>query len=626
MQTPTQFINRMRAGREDRSPALRNSAALLTLGTAAIHFAVAPEHFEMYFVYGVFFIGLGITQAALAVAIMYAPQRSLFIAATLGTAAVIALYLTSRTVGLPIGPVPWRPERVGFPDVAATLMEVVALIQFLILIRRPRRIRRGRIRTTLKMIPTGLIALLMTFVGVGSGLTPMPAALNVAPAVPGQASTSVASLIAPPGDEPVQSFTLTAAVAKIGGQSAWAFNGTVPGTALRVTQGDRVRVTLVNHLPDPTSIHWHGIRVPDAEDGVAGITQNAVPPGGLHVYEFIANDAGTFWYHSHQDTSGQIPRGLIGALIVEPRTAAIHESRDYTLMIHALPGTFSVGVNGTANLHLDARPGDTVRLRLINGWPGAEPQTPALIGAPYTIAALDGHDLNQPQVLGPERITLGTGQRADLVFTMPAGGSVRLAGIQGLSLPWAKAGTAGVTIGDGPAPATPSVGSLPRFDLTRYGQSAPDAVADAGRYDQTRQVVLDFGGPFFYNRSFDMADTFNGQFSPHVTPIRVREGDLVRIRFVNRTDIYHPIHIHGHVFSILAKNGRPISGSPVHEDAVLVGPYETWDVAFKADNPGIWMLHCHILGHAAHGMSMTINYEGISTPFTMGSRSGNIPE
>jgi len=80
------------------------------------------------------------------------------------------------------------------------------------------------------------------------------------------------------------------------------------------------------------------------------------------------------------------------------------------------------------------------------------------------------------------------------------------------------------------------------------------------------------------------------------------------------------------VFTVLAKNGHPLTGSPVHTETVLVGPHETWDVAFRADNPGIWMLHCHILEHAAAGMSMTINYDGIYTPHTMGTRSGNIPE
>ena len=617
---------RTRARREDRSPALLNSAALLTLGAAAIHLAVTPEHFEMFVPHGIFFTGLTIAQIALAAAILFAPQRSLFIAAAAGTIAVIGLYLVSRTIGLPIAPEPWRPEPVGYPDVAATLMELVASIQFLMLIRRPRKIRRGRVRTTLKMAPTSLLALLATFVGVGSALTPMPAAYNVAPAIPGQASTSVVALIAPPGNEPVKRFTLTAAVTRIGGQEAWAFNGSVPGPQLRVTEGDRVRVTLINHLPDATSIHWHGIRVPDAEDGVAGITQDAVRPGGSYVYEFIANDPGTFWYHSHQDTSGQIPRGLLGAIVVEPRAGGIDETRDYSLTIHNLPGTFSVAVNGAANLHLDASPGDMVRLRLIDGWPGPDPQFPVLIGARYKIVALDGHELNKPQEMGPERIALGMGQRADVIFKMPATGSVRLVGLKGLAAPWASASTAGVTIGDGPTPAMVDTWSPPRFDLTTYGLPAPDLVADAGRYEQTNQIVLGFGGPLFYNGMFDAADTLNGQISPFVTPIRVRQGDLVRLHIVNKSDRWHPIHIHGHVFSLLAKNGRPLSGSPVHVDAVLVGPYETWDVAFKADNPGIWMLHCHVLAHAAHGMSMTINYEGISTPFTMGSRSGNIPE
>lgn len=609
------------------------SAALLLAGAAAIHFAVVPVHLMEHLAWGIFFVCVGIAQFGLAIAVLLAPSRRLFAGALAGTLAIIGIWLLSRTAGVPIAPVPWRPEPVGFPDVTATLLEAVTCLLLILLIWRPHRARpRGRVRVALKTIPALLFAPLAAFLGTGAALAPMEAAYSVAPAIPGRASTSVADLIAQAGQEPVKNFTLTAAVTTIAGHQAWAFNGTVPGPELRVTQDDRVRVRLVNHLPAPTSIHWHGIRVPGAEDGVAGVTQDAVPPGGSFVYEFTANDAGTFWYHSHQEASAQIPRGLIGSFVVEPRGPNVQVKRDYTLMIHTPPGTDSVAVNGASNLRLEAAPGDTVRLRLINGaTPGFDggPQVPVLLGAPYTLTALDGHDLNAPQELGPQRIPLGMGQRADLVFKMPAGGAVRLAGIKGVApfLPFgSRQATATVTIGEGPAPAAIDPGSVPRFDLTGYGLPASDPLANA-TYDLTRQIVLD-GAPAFRNGAFDFADTFNGRASPYVPPIRVREGEVVRLRVVNASsgDKWHPIHIHGHVLSVLAKNGRPVSGSPVYLDAILLGPGETWDVAFKADNPGIWMLHCHVLVHAAAGMSMTINYDGISTPFTMGSRSGNVPE
>lgn len=606
------------------------SGALLTLAAAAIHFAVAPSHLGVYAIHGVFFICLGLVQVGLAGALLFAARRSLLVGAAAGTAAVIGLWLASRTVGMPLAPVPWTPEPIGFTDFAATLLEAISLLLFLLLIRAPRRPRRrGRIRVALSSAPAFLLAALLGFLGVGAGLTPMPAAFNAAPEIPGQASTSVASLVAAAGNEPLKTFTLTAGVTTVAGKAVWAYNGTVPGPELRVTKGDRVRVTLVNHLPKPTTIHWHGLRLPNAEDGVAGLTQNAVPPGSSFSYEFVASDAGTFWYHSHQDPLGQITRGLFGAFIVAPEAGRFAELRDYSLLVHNLKGGDAIGVNGTPNAHLAANAGDTVRLRVINGvLPGLDgaPLTPVLLGVPYKIAALDGHDLNTAQELLPQRIPLGMGQRADLVFTMPADGAVTLV-VTGTPplLPFSRAVTASVTLGTGSLPRSIDVSRLPRFDLTSYGTPAPDPIGEATHFDVSQTVLLG-GGPAFRNGSFDFTDTFNGVASPFAPPIRVREGDLVRLHIVNSSPKSHPIHIHGHVFTILARNGRPLTGSPVHVDAVLVSPNETWDVAFRADNPGIWMLHCHVLGHAAAGMSMTMNYEGVSTPFSMGLLSGNIPE
>jgi FtsP/CotA-like multicopper oxidase with cupredoxin domain len=126
--------------------------------------------------------------------------------------------------------------------------------------------------------------------------------------------------------------------------------------------------------------------------------------------------------------------------------------------------------------------------------------------------------------------------------------------------------------------------------------------------------------------SFEFLHMFNDKPFPDAEPILVREGQIVRLCLINQTDEYHPIHLHGHFFSVLSKNGKPLTGSPVHLDSILVGPRETWEGAFLADNPGLWMLHCHVLVHAAYGLSTMVSYEGISTPYTIGSVSGNFPE
>lgn len=618
------------------------AGALLMLGAAIIHAAVVPEHLQEYLLYGLFFIAACAAQAALALVLLAAPSRRLFIAGLAGALGLLALWATSRTVGLPLGPDGhWQPETMGFPDTIASLLEMVAAALFLLLIVRRQRIRTSRpVRVAVATAPTFLLVALLTYVGAGAALDDMPVAFNAAPAIAGQPSTSVTDLTEAPGTQggngSVRGFTLTAEITRIGGHEAWTYNGTVPGPELRVTQGDWVRVTLINHLPEATTIHWHGVRVPNADDGVAGVTQDAVRPGARYTYTFVAQDAGTYWYHSHQDTGTQLSRGLYGALIVEPSSGHVPEAHDYTVMLHNTPDGSGIAVNGTqSDLRFAARPGEQVRLRLINAIaPGMDggPEAPVLLGAPYRVVALDGHDLNQPQFLGSERLPLGMGQRTDVVFTMPAHGAVRLvdtelhgeasAGQRFFAAPVPAKGN--ITIGDGPVPAAGNLDQLPVFDLTHYGSPAMDQVA-AGPFDATYPVVLG-AGPGFHDGRIELVHTINGQASPYVPPIVVRQGQVVRLHIVNDTGEYHPMHLHGHMLSVLAKDGRSITGSPIHLDTILVGPHETWDVAFLADNPGIWMFHCHVLLHAAFGMSMTVNYVGITTPFEMGSRSGNLPE
>jgi FtsP/CotA-like multicopper oxidase with cupredoxin domain len=252
------------------------------------------------------------------------------------------------------------------------------------------------------------------------------------------------------------------------------------------------------------------------------------------------------------------------------------------------------------------------------------PELLVLAGTPYRVASLDGHDLNQPTELGPELLPIGMGQRYDLVFRMPASGRVDVLDER------PKTGSAEpvrlwATLGDGPAPVLDNASKLPWFDLATYGALAPDPVAQRTTFDVSQDLrIADWLGFRYGDRQ--LIHGFNGKAFPDGEPIIVREGQVVRLRLFNDTDEYHPIHLHGHVFSVLSKNGKPISGSPVHLDSVLVAPHETWDVAFLADNPGLWMLHCHILVHSANGLSTMVSYAGISTPYEIGTRSGNFPD
>lgn len=177
-------------------------------------------------------------------------------------------------------------------------------------------------------------------------------------------------------------------------------------------------------------------------------------------------------------------------------------------------------------------------------------------------------------------------------------------------------------IGTRAPPAMPA--STPLFDPLAYGAAVGDPVASATP-DVTAPVLLG-EHPAIRDGRPELVHTINAQAAPDVPPIDVAEGQIVRLHIVNTTAEYHPMHLHGHVMSVIARNGIASQGSPIHLDSIMVGPNETWDVQFTADNAGIWMFHCHVLLHAAMGMMNTINYVGYSTPFEMGTGSGNMPE
>lgn len=215
---------------------------------------------------------------------------------------------------------------------------------------------------------------------------------------------------------------------------AWAYNGQVPGPSIRVTEGDTVRVAVVNRLPVPTSVHWHGLHVPNAVDGVPEVTEHGIAPGQTRTYEFIANHAGTFMYHSHADEIQQVDRGLSGALIIDPQDADAEPAYDHDLVMlfsgWAVPepgaahGAHAGGhkhdynywtINGKAFPDIPpvrVRYGDRVRLRLVNISQDMHPMH--LHGHDFRVIAMDGHPLAQPQILNT--VNVAPGQTVDVDF------------------------------------------------------------------------------------------------------------------------------------------------------------------------------------------------------------------
>jgi FtsP/CotA-like multicopper oxidase with cupredoxin domain len=412
-------------------------------------------------------------------------------------------------------------------------------------------------------------------------------------------------------------------------QEAVAFNRTVPGPPIRASVGDLVRVHVCNDGDeDGVSVHWHGYPVPNAEDGVAGVTQDAIGDGACHDYRFRATVAGTYWYHAHQASSTQVDRGLYGALVVSPAatgatgsvgSAGSARDGDLTVLDHAWrpPGGFLDGAAWAARARTETRVvpvGTSVRLRLVNT--DRSLHRYRLGGAAPRVLAVDGSDVPGGAPVDGE-LPLAAGGRYDLGFTMPAGG-VRLDGL--------GEGTAVILTSTpgGPAPARGRAGA--GLDLLHYGGgTSPEAESLRGRPDRRFELVMDRTMGFAAGR-LGYAWAVDGRTYPRMPMLMVDEGDLVRVRLVNRTTANHPMHLHGHRVLVLSRNGVAATGAPWWSDTLNVAPGEDYEVAFRADNPGIWMDHCHDLQHAADGFVMHLAYTGVTTPFRIGSDTANRPE
>jgi FtsP/CotA-like multicopper oxidase with cupredoxin domain len=389
--------------------------------------------------------------------------------------------------------------------------------------------------------------------------------------------------------------------------SALTFDGRLPGPELHVREGQLVEVTLVNRdVEEGASIHWHGVDLPNAEDGVAGVTQDSVPPGGGYVYRFRVSVPGTYWYHSHQHSADEVERGLYGALVVEPARSA--KAVDVVAVAHTIGGVALLGDSDVEQRRRVAA-GTRVRLRVVNASDSL--RRFALGGTSFHVVAIDAREKRGGTALTGATIAVPAGGRYDLAFTMPPD-PVRLA-VQGEHVD--------LVLAPGPGGA-PEAEFGEDFDPATYG--AP-AVVVPERFD--RRFRVDIGKRLGFLRGglrFGWQWTINGKKYPHMPMFMVQRGETVEFSFANHSGAAHPMHLHGHHMLVIARDGRRVR--PWWVDTLEIRPGDRYDVAVFATNPGVWMLHCHILRHAARGLVTHVAYEGVTTPFRMGSASGNQPE
>ena len=407
--------------------------------------------------------------------------------------------------------------------------------------------------------------------------------------------------------------------------AVWCYDGGVPGPELRVRQGGRVRIVGENRLAEDTTIHWHGLRVPNAMDGAAYVTQPPIAPGASFTYDFTVPDAGTYWYHPHAHSSEQVGRGLMGAFIVED-AAPLPVDRDVVWVLGdwrlddaaAIVGGFdnpmemsmsgrignTVTINGRMPDRFAVRSGERIRLRLING------AAARLFGLEFRglrplVIAYDGQPV-EPHAPDDDRVVLGPAMRTDLILDATgAPGSAspvmdtfydRLS-YKLVDLAYSQE----PPLRERPLPPPPKLppNTMPEPDVAR---------AERHAVTLTGGMMGGMGGGMMGGRSMwaiNGVAVMNDDMRDMKPVLTLTRGKSYILAIDNQTAWYHPIHLHGHSFRVIARNGKPTKYRE-WRDTVLMPPRERAEIALVADNPGDWMFHCHILDHQEGGMMSII--------------------
>lgn len=426
----------------------------------------------------------------------------------------------------------------------------------------------------------------------------------------------------------------------------YGYNGQIPGPLLRVKQGSTVTVTLTNLLEEPTTIHWHGLRLDNRFDGVAALTQEPVVPGGSFSYTLTFPDAGVYWYHPHLREDRQQELGLYGNILVEPTGAPIFgpANREELVIVddlllqdgavqpfadnaitHALMGRFGnvLLLNGNLEYSLSVRRGEVVRFYFTN----AANTRPFRLAIPKARLKLVGGDSGP--VLREEfvdAIVLSPGERAIVDVYFPSAGQYALRNDN----PQAAATLGTITALDEPAAPDHSADFLRRstnaglereFSALEPSYAAPPDVElvlgmqghgaeGMGRPMAAAPIEWDDPMPLMNARStnttitWQIRDKQTGKANMDLH-YQWSVGQKVKVRIFNDPHamhpMQHPIHFHGQRFVVLARDGVR-EANPGWKDTVLVPTGSTVDILLDVTNPGAWMAHCHIAEHLHSGM------------------------
>lgn len=420
---------------------------------------------------------------------------------------------------------------------------------------------------------------------------------------------SYPSDITPTGNTVEINLVAAQSTVEVAGQplQTWAYNDQVPGPAITAQQGDLLKVTLTNQLPQPTTLHWHGVRVPNQMDGVPDVTQTPVDSGNTFTYEFLLRDAGTFWYHPHVRGSEQVERGLYGALVVQPADPLPYQ-QDLTLVLddwllsqnqinpyfntpHDLmhDGRWGnlITLNSRSTPGLTFQPGERVRLRLINT-ANARVFRPQFTGLAPQVIAIDGMLVAQPFPL--RDLDLAPGNRIDLDITMPDQPTDAIL--------WDYFSRLNIRLADisiqGPVVTTAD------FPLPHATQIPDWSAAQDLKPDHTFTLDALGGHMMAINWAIDK------QIYPDITPLDLQANTFQKLRITNNSSRFHPMHLHGQFFQVLSRNGQTVD-EKYWRDTVLLYGNDTVDIGLIPLDRGSWAYHCHILEHAESGMMTLIN-------------------